>query len=271
MKEERYTRRKSRSPTPMVDARDTDSTLSGTHNNIPEQLADLLIAMIPATNHDRICGDELADAFLEGPLLPPITRESLSELDIGKIIYNIKLRHDINFDRDLSFRPNTDGVKGQEKARRTEKYSLALIAELELHALLSRGATLPGMERLDRAKVAEHSSRRIKALFETISGVLQSLLPERDHSRILAHLETEMLMQKIQRGACDLEKLAEWMAYLLKAHCAPMRDARVDQMVVCISEGVQEQHDGQGPAKIVQGMRDVLGILEAMKLVSATP
>ena len=36
---------------------------------------------------------------------PPVTKQSLSELDIQNIITNIKLRHDVSFDQDLSFQP----------------------------------------------------------------------------------------------------------------------------------------------------------------------
>ena len=39
-------------------------------------------------------------------LEPPVTKKTLSELDVNKIVHNPKLRHDINFDPDLHFRPN---------------------------------------------------------------------------------------------------------------------------------------------------------------------
>jgi hypothetical protein len=72
-----------------------------------------------------------------------------------------------------------------------------------------------------------------------------------------------MLMQEIERGVCDQVRLAEWMAQLLKEHCAPMRDGLVDNMVNITREGV-EKHES---ANIVQGLRQLLAILEAMKLV----
>ena len=39
--------------------------------------------------------------FKQLSLDPPITKHTLSELDVTKIIHNPKLRHDINFDPDL--------------------------------------------------------------------------------------------------------------------------------------------------------------------------
>ena len=59
-------------------------------------------------------------------------------------------------------------------------------------------------------------------------------------------------------------RLAEWMAHLLKEHCAPMRDGWVDNMVAAIRAGVTEHRS----VKIVQGLCELLVILEAMKLVS---
>jgi hypothetical protein len=73
-----------------------------------------------------------------------------------------------------------------------------------------------------------------------------------------------MLMQAIERGVCDLGRLAEWMAQLLKEHCAPMRDVLVDEMVTCTRLGEADRN----LEKIVEGLRKLFGILEAMKLVS---
>jgi hypothetical protein len=79
---------------------------------------------------------KLFEAFREVSDLSPITKESLSELDIQSIINNIKSRHEVNFDRELSFRPNFDGVKGQQKRETADQYWKALEAELELYARL---------------------------------------------------------------------------------------------------------------------------------------
>jgi hypothetical protein len=70
-------------------------------------------------------------------------------------------------------------------------------------------------------------------------------------------------MQEIERGVCDLVRLAEWLAHLLKEHCAPMRDELVDRMVQQTRLGVAKNSSEQ----IVKGLRELLGILEAMKLV----
>ena len=73
----------------------------------------------------------------------------------------------------------------------------------------------------------------------------------------------ELLMQQFSKGVADMGKLANWLSQLLKMHCAPMRDDWVDEMVTQLSEG-----DRTGNVVLLaRGMKNLLGVLEAMKLV----
>ncbi|KAH7389565.1 T-complex protein 11-domain-containing protein [Phaeosphaeria sp. MPI-PUGE-AT-0046c] len=228
------------------------------HVDYPEELAQMIITMGSGQDYE-----DLAEAYREASELPPITKLSLSELDIQHIITNVRLRHDVNFDRDLSFRPNLDGSKGQQKKKATTQYWRALEAELELYTRLFQGTPTPKIQDDERwATLVSHAQRRIPTMFRTIQDVLKSLVPERDHARVDEHLDVSMLMQEIQRGICDLVRLAEWLAQLLKEHCAPMRDGIVDSMVAVIRAGVVEHSS----TRIVDGLRELFGILETMKL-----
>jgi hypothetical protein len=230
------------------------------HLDHPEELAQIIMTMSPSQYYD-----ELAEAYREASEFPPITTQSLSELDIQHITTNVRLRHDVNFDRDLSFRPNLDGAKGQQKKHVTSQYWKALEAELELYARLFQGAPAPKTKEGDRwVDLVHYAQRRIPVMFRTIQEVLKSLVPDRDHARVDEHLDVPMLMQEIQRGVCDLVRLAEWIAQLLKEHCAPMRDGLVDDMVSIIRAGAYKRSSAQ----IVAGLRELFGILETMKLVS---
>jgi hypothetical protein len=110
--------------------------------------------------------------------------------------------------------------------------------------------------------MVQTAKKRIPILFETIREVLKSLVPDRDQSRVEEHLDVAMLMQEIEKGVCDLVRLSEWMSHLLKEHCAPMRDEWVDKMVGWTKDGVSKGSS----ESIVNGLRELLGILEAMKL-----
>jgi len=227
-----------------------------------EEIVQTLMALHPS---NPAKGLELAEAFCEASDYPPITTQSLSELDIQNIITNVRLRQDVNFDRDLSFRPNLDGARGEAKQSSTETYWTALVAELELYSYLSQDA--PDAKTRDtsyRAGFTSHAKRRIPIMFQTVRQVLKTLVPDRDYARVDEHLDVPMLMQEIERGVCDMVRLAEWMAQLLKEHCAPMRDVWVDDMVSMTQRGAS----GEGIEKIVEGLRDLFTILEIMKLVS---
>ena len=82
----------------------------------------------------------------------------------------------------------------------------------------------------------------------------------------MQNLEVPLLMQQIRKGVLDMLTLAKWLAKLLKTHCAPMRDEWADSMVEQIEKGSQSQD----PREIVNGLRTLFSILEAMKLVCYT-
>lgn len=64
-------------------------------------------------------------------LHPPITRQTLKELDLHEILKNPQLRHDIVFDSNVQFRPNFDGERGKKKREIGNKYWFAVQREIE--------------------------------------------------------------------------------------------------------------------------------------------
>lgn len=209
-------------------------------------------------------GVDLVDVYQQASMLPPVTHDSLSELDIIRIINNPKLRHDVNFDKELHFRPNLDGSRGKHKINAAEDYWKSLVAELELYRLV--GVHLMACNtRADAeywTRMMTRSQKRLPGMFETIRDVLKTLVPEHDQSAVAERLDIAMIMQQVSKGVFDLMSLANWLATLLKAHCAPMRDDWIDQMVEQTQRGVDEGSQ----ERVVVGLRQLLGILEAMKL-----
>ncbi|KAL4873192.1 hypothetical protein BDV12DRAFT_160551 [Aspergillus spectabilis] len=191
---------------------------------------------------------------------PPVTKATLSELDLPCIMSNINLRMDANFDRDLHFKPDLDGEKGRKKRKDADDYWDAMAAEINVYAFCASCGldTMSGDLQDER-----HSFEpRLPALFETLQDVLKTLVPERDHPNVMQNLEVALLMQQIQKGVLDMVGVAKWLAALLKTHCAPMRDEWADGMVEQISSGSQSQN----AAEIVRGLKTLFAILEAMKL-----
>lgn len=207
---------------------------------------------------------DLVEPYMRAAMQPPITHESLSELDIARIINNPKLRHDVNFDRELHFRPNLDGSRGKHKLKAADDYWKALIGELELYRLC--GAQLITCDTTEDlaywSRMMNTSQKRMPGMFETIKEVIKTLVPEKDQATVAERLDVAMIMQEISKGVFDMMSLAQWLARLLKAHCAPMRDEWIDQMVTQTQRGLNEGCQ----KRIVLGLRQLLGILEAMKL-----
>jgi T-complex protein 11 len=185
---------------------------------------------------------------------PPVTKGTLSELDVNKIVNNPKLRHDINFDPDLHFRPNLDGEKGRRKTQRANDFWETMRAQLRSYI----------MNRDQFEKELRDEEWCLPATLKAIRGILETLVPQRDRASVEETFNVELLMQQFRKGVADLEKLALWLSQLLKCHCAPMRDNWVDEMVIQLSNG-----DRNGDVTLlVAGMQNLLGVLEAMKLVS---
>lgn len=204
----------------------------------------------PRTNVQVIASTESA-TLLE----PPVTKKTLSELDVNKIVHNPKLRHDINFDPDLHFRPNLDGDKGRRKTEKTEGFYETMRTQLSQY-LMNR-------EQFEK-DIGESSEWCLPATLKAIRGILETLVPHRDRDSVEETFNVDLLMQQFRKGVADLPRLAQWLSQLLKCHCAPMRDVWVDNMVSEITQG-----DKEGDvALLVHGMRNILGVLEAMKLVS---
>ncbi|KAG6028303.1 hypothetical protein E4U41_000709 [Claviceps citrina] len=187
------------------------------------------------------------------PVEPPVTRSTLSELDVSKIIHNPKLRHDINFDPELHFRPNLDGEKGRKKQERANQFWSTMKEELTMFL-----TDPPSFY----AKHGHGNDWTLPSLLKAVKDIIHTLVPQRDRQFLDEGLNVELLMQQFHKGIADLEKLALWLSRVLKSHCAPMRDEWVDTMYTQLSNGNRDSDLDL----LVTGMRSLLSVLEAMKL-----
>ena len=209
-------------------------------------------------------GIEILPAFRYALTHPPITPDSLAELDMPRIINNSKLRHDVNFDRELHFRPNLDGARGKQKTKSAEDYWKALEAELYMLDLSQRARAQPDGTVSPHywESVMRESRKRLPSVFEVVRDILTTLVPDQDQAKITERLDVDLLIQQIDNGVCDLVDLANWLGKVLKIHCAPMRDGIVDKMRKAITKGAQQADQ----KLMVSGLRQLLSLLEAMKL-----
>ena len=212
-----------------------------------------------ATNTAQAADSERGQRTKEHPtpLEPPVTKLTLSELDVNRIIHSPKLRHDINFDPALHFRPNLDGEKGRRKKQKASDFWATMRKQLRRY--------LGNQDQFEKELNGEDWCLPIT--LRAIREILETLVPQRDRASVEDTFNVDLLMQQFRKGVADLVNLAMWLSQLIKCHCAPMRDAWVDEMVVQISRGGKEGD----VASLVGGISTLLSILEAMKLVSSPP
>lgn len=179
---------------------------------------------------------------------PPVNSQSLREIDLQEIFKNPQLRHDIIFDPQLQFRPNLDGERGKRKRLLAERYWDSIVAEFEALSAAPGNSLKP--------------NSKLPLLFHTLRDILLSLLPLKDRNYVDSILDPDLVIQQIRHCALDFLSLAQWLSGVFKAHCAPMRDSWVDQMVSRIQLGIETK----SARRLVEGLRMTFAILEAMKL-----
>lgn len=212
---------------------------------------------------DRDC---LETASLE----PPITKESLSELDLNRIVNDNRLRHDINFEHEIIFRPNTHARQGAQKKREDDAYFEALAIEFD-HYTKRQKPPLPPSSQPDHKRSATLPStpsshkfpRRVPPVIIAIREVIQTLVPTAKWQTVDDHFDLDLRMQELEHGIFNIAGLFEWTGQLLLCSCSPMRDDMVTAMVAKSQQAVASQNAHQ----LVDSIRDLFGVLETMKLV----
>ena len=205
---------------------------------------------------------------------PPVTKASLSELDLVRIINDSKLRHDLNFEREISFRPNVSGPRSDHKESSARVYWEALVIEFALYMELRRNSSASNSKQscqkvpstmLDSQRI-QQSLLRLPRMFITIRDILKTLVPGTECAGVDLRLDVDLLMQELEKGACDVKGLSNWLSKVLLGSCSPLRDKDVGNMVDAIRQGV----DMEDPRRLVDGLKILFGILEMMKLVRIT-
>lgn len=212
------------------------------------------------------------DAAINEIYEPPVTKASLAELDLVRIMDDPKLRHDLNFEREISFRPNLEGILGLRKLERAREYWEALTFEFGLYSR-SRSETITEPSSPQDMAVESRSlidfptlrrmSVRLPLMFEAVRDILKTLVPGSEWSTIDERLDVPLLMQELENGVCDIKGLGDWLGKLLLGSCSPVRDPIVYEMVSKVHAGAS--HDD--PRLLVAALRCLFGILEMMKLV----
>src|SRR5699024_10231121 len=102
-----------------------------------------------------------------------------------------KLRHDINFDADLHFRPNHEGEKGRRKQDRSNQFWNAL--EEQLTDFVVDRDTF-------HLKYGDGSNWCLPTLLGAVKGIMETLVPQRDRAYLDEGFDVDLLMQQFNKG-----------------------------------------------------------------------
>lgn len=215
------------------------------------------------------CARNCPDIFASTSLEPLVSAESLRELELRQISKDLLLRHDLNFDRNITYRPNTHGARGQQRAVQSVEYWNAIRKELGL--LLSNDYTSssikPSHNTVSSTQACSSCAPglpRLSRMFGTVRMLLKSFIHEDEWDAIDARLDVDLLIQQLNNRAFDLVAFSDWLAVLLRRFCSCKRYQSIDVMTSSIKLGVERV---EAPL-IATGLISMFDIFETIKLVS---
>ncbi|KAL8666204.1 MAG: hypothetical protein Q9202_001711 [Teloschistes flavicans] len=210
-----------------------------------------------------------SDCLLTAHLDPPITKETLSELDLSRIVSDARLRHDVNYEHEIMFRPNTYGKRGEQKNQEGNRYFEALALEFSHYLSLRSSCSpspSPSASTPDTAKrsttTLSGAPRRLPRMITAVREIVKTLVPLVQWQTVEQQFDVDLRMQELERGIGDIAGLIEWLGKMLLDSCSPMRDSTVKDMVARTQRAITAQ-DAQ---ELVHAIRDLFGVLETMKL-----
>lgn len=244
-------------PAETRDLRPGSSSDKSTRGRLPDDEEDTLrfLATLPAC----VAVQRYIELLRTGPLDPPITTESLRELDLPLIKNNLSLRIDVNYDHDLHFMP-ISGRRGEEKREEADKYWQCVVLELCSYQHAATGTCRACHGNIAVTEVSFPS--RVSRMFHHIRALVLLLVPEDDHQQVQQVFDVDLLVQEIQNGVLDAGGLAMWLKALLTTHCAPIRDEKAEEMAqfITLAEQAGDMY------KLAMGLEKLFSFLECMRL-----
>ena len=204
---------------------------------------------------------------------PPITNLTLGQLDCDQLYSNLLLRHDLNFDPNIQYRPVTDGDLGSLRMLEASEYWNAMSSELARWLMRKDNARARTSKRCRYAMGGRSSGQnkqapqvqltRLPRMFDTVRQILKGLLPEEEWPTIDRRFDISLLVQQLENNAANFVELSEWLGFLLQRFCSPARHHMITSMTSTIRDGIHKRDVG----RLLSGLMQIFEILETMKLV----
>lgn len=186
---------------------------------------------------------------------PPVTKRSLSCLDLATATKRIAWLHDVALSPDAYMRPQTVGVAAKRKQDQANLFWKTL--ETQLRAFLDPSKRADFVE-----TYGMNGDWCLPRFLQTVTDILDSIVAEPYVQVVREGLDVKRNMQQYYGGNLEVGGMADWLSGLLTAQCAPMRDEQAYRMGELIRAGNEEGN----VRKLVEGLRELLALLESMKL-----
>ena len=162
------------------------------------------------------------DALRTATLCPPITYETLHELDVDVLTRDFLLRHDMNFVSNIYFDHNLSRFYRARKEMEAEQYWDAVEIEVSLYATyntasagIRRGSQRDqGSRPVISKELFERIPKRVPQLIIDLRALMVSIIPPR-RDLIESLLDADLITQQISQSAYDITGLVQSLEMLL--------------------------------------------------------
>lgn len=233
---------------------------------------------------------------------PDVTRHSLRSIDLDVLQYNTQFRHDFMLDGPHKF----TRVLGKPKREDSTRYWLAVLMELETGCTCvafdeankvwpcvcpdARPATAapsaPGAPQIPGKMPSRVLPMlvELRTLLRHVTSPASAVSPNdcpfrppppepapQHPDQLSVLLDEHRVFDDVRRGTYDHVPLFRYIGQLLKEHCAPMRDARIDNMVAFACDGppadpARPPTTASWKSHVLQAIRMCFEILELMAM-----
>jgi hypothetical protein len=195
-------------------------------------------------------------------LEPPITKASLSVLDLERMVDDPGFRHDLNFGHLLIWCRSDNDDCSEQQLCQAEQYWEALISDFTLYSHEIRQLNDHKVASTER-RSKSHLGLKLSRLFNIIAEIMKTLIPQQKWTAVDERLDASTFVRDLENGLCDIEGLVRGVAAMLSSLCSAKRKSGMDHMIALFSKGASQDN----ARLLVDGLKELFSLLELLRLV----
>ena len=190
---------------------------------------------------------------------PSAQQEATSVLDVRQFVNDIRVRHDLNFSRQITFSSSST----REQISMARRYFEAVSFELVLYLAEYGKQTTCACGKKSNFKGIKKYTNQLPRFFKAVRQTMKALIRDEHWLIVEQAIDVDLLMNQLRSGTSDLLSLVIWLGDVLKQSCSPIRDTDVDAVTSLLRLAMSER-DGN---KLASGITLLFDVFNTMKLV----